>query len=38
VAELALLFDSDGVLRKHQVRAALVERKSLRIISDGKTK
>jgi hypothetical protein len=38
VTELALLFDSDGVLRKHQVRAALVERKSLRIISDGKTK
>lgn len=38
VAELALLFDGDGVLRKHQVRAALTERKSLRIISDGKTK
>ncbi len=38
VAELALLFDGDGVLRKHQVRAALVERKSLRIVADGKTK
>lgn len=38
VAELALLFDGDGVLRKYQVRAALVERKSLRIVADGKTK
>jgi hypothetical protein len=38
VAELALLFDADGVLRKHQVRAALVERKSLRIVADGKAK
>jgi hypothetical protein len=38
VAELALLFDGDGVLRKHQVRAALVERNGLRIIADGKAK
>lgn len=38
VAELALLFDSEGVLRKYQVRAALVDRGNLRIIADGKTK
>ncbi|WP_342115488.1 hypothetical protein [Pseudoduganella sp. OTU4001] len=36
VAELALLFDAEGVLRKHQVRAALVERKSLKIVADGR--
>lgn len=38
VAELALLFDAEGVLRKHQVRAALVDRKNMRVIADGKTK
>jgi len=32
VAELALLFDADGVLRKHQVRKARVERKSLQVL------
>lgn len=36
VAELALLFDAEGVLRKHQVRAAVVDRKNLRIVADGK--